>query len=60
MNAIDNARRQLGKFDEYKRTLLGRVTADDLADALRDVIAEHDRVPAEVIRALSEALGDGA
>jgi hypothetical protein len=56
MSAIDNARAALAKLDDYKRTLEGRVSADDLADALRDLIAEHERLTASATQEDREAL----
>lgn len=40
MTALEGARRAVDQFDQYKRTLSGRVSADDLADHLRALIAE--------------------
>lgn len=42
MSALDSARKVIARFDEYKRTLNGRIRADDLGDALRDLVDEVD------------------
>ncbi len=47
MTAIENARATLAKVDEYKRTLERRIRLDDVSDALRDLIVEHERVTSE-------------